>query len=349
MSSPVRYGSGPGSDPHEGPGGRQEVPFGPEISWPYGFRPMDTGSREELESAYGTGPGYQQPAVDDYGYGDPGYADPSYEGPRAPHGGSALAARRLAVRRSAARTAVPGTPRRRGLAGDPATGHPTRRSRVPRARGPRFRTARVRKPRLPAAGLCSAIRRPGDLAGDRRPGGPPDNGPQPPACTWYYGARGSGGSPQAASPAYPDQWYDNPRLNDRVLDDVPRDQPRPGGSWLDGPRPDGPSAGSRPVDPRLAGMNYGELRYDEPAPGQPGYDEPLDDESWYEELRRSGPAYPKGFGPQHPSGPQRRVEPQAPGYSQQPGFPQRRIGRPGTTSPAATGEAHSRRYRRALR
>ncbi len=88
-SSPVRYGSGPGSDPHDGSGGRREVPFGPEISWPYGFRQLDSESREVLESAYGTGPGYSQPAVDDYGYGDPGYADPSYEGPRTPHGGSA--------------------------------------------------------------------------------------------------------------------------------------------------------------------------------------------------------------------------------------------------------------------
>ena len=88
-SSPVRYGSGPGSDPHDGPGGRREVPFGPEISWPYGFRQMDSESRQVLESAYGTGPGYSQPAMDDYGYGDPGYADPSYEGPRTPHGAPA--------------------------------------------------------------------------------------------------------------------------------------------------------------------------------------------------------------------------------------------------------------------
>ena len=117
MSSPVRYGSGPGSDPHEGPGGRQEVPFGPEISWPYGFRQMDTESREELESAYGTGPGYQQPAVDDYGYGDPGYADPSYEGPRAPHGGSASAARRGGQ----SGVGQPGGPANGGAR---ATGHP---------------------------------------------------------------------------------------------------------------------------------------------------------------------------------------------------------------------------------
>ena len=75
-------------------------------------------------------------------------------------------------------------------------------------------------------------------------------------------------------------------------------------------------------------MTYGELRYDDTdsmdpvTPGERGYDEPLDDESWYEELRRSAPAYPEGFGPQHPSGPHRRVEPQAPGHGQQPGFPQ---------------------------
>ena len=61
----------------------------------------------------------------------------------------------------------------------------------------------------------------------------PDTGPQPVMDAW--GARGSGRSPQAGSPAYPDQWYDNPRLDDRVLDDVRHDQPRPGGSRLSGP------------------------------------------------------------------------------------------------------------------
>ena len=62
------------------------MPFGPEISWPHGFRQLDPQSREVLESAYGAGPAYQQPAMDDFGYGDPGYSDPSYEGPRAPYG-----------------------------------------------------------------------------------------------------------------------------------------------------------------------------------------------------------------------------------------------------------------------
>jgi hypothetical protein len=32
------------------------VPFGPELSWPEGFRDLDPESREVLESAYGTGP-----------------------------------------------------------------------------------------------------------------------------------------------------------------------------------------------------------------------------------------------------------------------------------------------------
>ena len=66
------------------------MPFGPEISWPYGFRQLDPESREMLESAYGTGPAYQQPAMDDFGYGDPGYSDPSYEGPKTPYANPAF-------------------------------------------------------------------------------------------------------------------------------------------------------------------------------------------------------------------------------------------------------------------
>ena len=66
------------------------MPFGPEISWPYGFRQLDPESREVLESAYGTGPAYQQPAMDDYGYGDPGHSDPSYQGPNTPYGSPAF-------------------------------------------------------------------------------------------------------------------------------------------------------------------------------------------------------------------------------------------------------------------
>src|SRR5690348_5482686 len=96
-----RFGSGPRSEPQHTPGsqgGRREAQYGPEISWPYGFRPLDTESREVLESAYGTGPlnsgygagsVYQPQALDDYG--DPGYSDPSYDGPS--YGGSPYSGR----------------------------------------------------------------------------------------------------------------------------------------------------------------------------------------------------------------------------------------------------------------
>ena len=277
------------------------MPFGPEISWPYGFRQLDSESRDVLESAYGTGPGYSQPAVDDYGYGDPGYADPSYEGPRTPYGSPAFDGPARGGPRNAAPPRAPG-----------GSGH-----RSPEPGVPGYRVPEIRDSARP--GYASPGYQPQDSV---PPSGGQEiwpvtgaqealraTGPQPVADA--RGARGSGGFPQAGSPAYPDQWYDNPRLND---------QPRPGGARLDGP-----PAGARPADPRLEGMNYGELRYDEPdsvSPGEPGHDEPLDDESWYEELRRSAPAYPQGFGPQHPSGPHRRVDPQAPGYGQQPGFPQ---------------------------
>ncbi len=245
-----------------------------------------------LESAYGTGPVYSQPAVDDYGYGDPGYADPSYEGPRTPHGSPAFDG----PAHGAPRNAAP--PRASGGSG----------YRPPEPGVPGYQVPEIRDPARP--GYSSPGHQPQSyvppsggqdiwpVTGARQ--ALPDTGPQPiaPPVTDAWGSRGSGGFPQAGSPTYPDQWYDNPRLND---------QPRPGGSRLDGP-----PGGARPADPRLEGMNYGELRYDEP----------LDDESWYEELRRSAPAYPQGLGPQHPSGPQRRMDHQAPGHGQQPGFPQ---------------------------
>ena len=154
----------------------------------------------------------------------------------------------------------------------------------------------------------------------------PDTGPQPAAPAW--GTRGAGGFPQAGNAAYPEQWYDNPRL-------------------------DGPPVASRPADPRLEGINYGELRYDpDPAdpvtPGKPGHDEPLDDESWYQELRRTGPAYPQRSGPQGgPSGPPRWVEPRGRhrfrDTGSRPVTRRRRIGRPVTASPGATGEAQPHR------
>lgn len=65
----------PAQHPYSGRGPqppREDVPLGPEISWPNGFRQIDRGHQQA--------PAYQQPAMDDYGYGDPGYADPSYDG-----------------------------------------------------------------------------------------------------------------------------------------------------------------------------------------------------------------------------------------------------------------------------
>ena len=293
-----------------------------------------------LESAYGTGPTYSQPAVDDYGYGDPGYADPSYEGPRTPYGSPALDGPAYGAPRNAA------PPRASGGSG----------YRPPETGVPGYQVPDTRDPARPGPGYAS----PGyQSQGFAPPSGGqeiwpvtgaqealPATGPQPiapsiappvappiaPSAADAWGSRGSGGFPQAASPAYPDQWYDNPRLNNQPLNDQPlNDQPRPGGS-----RFDGPPAGARPADPRLEGINYGELRYDEPdplTPGQPGHDEPLDDESWYEELRREAPAYPQNFGPQHPSGPHRRMEPQAPAHGQQPGFPQAPDRAPGYGQP----------------
>ena len=86
------------------PAGRPNVPFGPDISWPNGFRRMDPEARNLLEAGFGgspqarpdggpgaggSRPGYRQPATDDYGYGDPGYSDPAYDGPRGGSGGAA--------------------------------------------------------------------------------------------------------------------------------------------------------------------------------------------------------------------------------------------------------------------
>jgi hypothetical protein len=262
LSGPGPYGPGGPSEPRDVPAGRPEGPFGPDISWPNGFRRIDPESRRLLESGFGPSqydrpgpgqggvgqrPGYPQPATDDYGYGDPGYSDPSYEGPRASRG-------------------VP-----------------------PEGRGgfDGYQVPDFRAPSRPDAGY--------------QPGWAPDiypatgaqealtsTGPQSAEDTWPDREPGP-------RPVYPEQWYDHPRL----------DEPRPAS------------------DPRLEGMRYDELRYEEPLGGEPGYNnEPLDDESWFGELRRSAPSYPQQPG----SGPAvgQRGEASGPGYGQRP-----RMGQPG--------------------
>jgi hypothetical protein len=207
--------SGPlGGDPHDGPGGRREVPFGPEISWPYGFRQMDPESRDLIESAYRPGPGYQQPALDDYG--DPGYSDPSYEGPKTPYNGRAF----------------------------PGQGASTTNAPAPRPY----------------------------LGSGYRPSGP---------VPGYHGpeirdSSRPGGAPRAGTGAYPEQWYDHPRLDDRVAGDLRRPEPqgpasgqRPGSGFMPNP---GRSAGygqsgghGQPRGPQMsAGPRTG------PGAGQPG-------------------------------------------------------------------------------
>jgi hypothetical protein len=311
MGSPARYGSGPRSEPQHTPGGpgdsggRREAPYGPEISWPYGFRPLDSESREVLESAYGTGPlnpgygagsVYQPQALDDYG--DPGYSDPSYDGPT--YGGSPYSGRSGSSGGSgysggsgfSGGSAAPsssgaggfGTPR--GFGGD---------SRRPSGSVPGYQ--------LPEAPWVQDSPRSGYQAPSSGDGiwpvtgaqaALPDTGSQP-------SADGRRGYPRSGQPGYPDQWYDHPRMNDRTQDE---------------------SRSPRSPDPRLEGITYGELRYDdtgsfaaasfdeEPEPRA----EPLDDEAWYQELRQSGPAYrPNPPVPPSPvSGPQRRVDPLGP-------------------------------------
>ena len=305
MSGPGPYGPGRRGEPHEVHGGRREAPFGPDISWPNGFRQLDTDARHLLESGYGRsqydhadpgygagrGSGYRQPAMDDYG--DPGYSDPAYDGPRGGSGGSGGRGRPGDGRGQR----VPGSPPPSDVSGHLGTSgyHAPDHRESARGYQPGYAPSGI----YPVTGAQEAL---------------PATGPQPVAESWRGRDTGSGRSGRQAQP---EPWYDNPR----------QDEPRGSGA-----RPEGTSAPD-PRDPRLAGMRYDELRYDEPSGSGPsgsgssgsgssasgssgsGYDEPLDDESWVAELRRSAPAYP-----QPPGGDRRRGDPRGPGYGQQPGW-----------------------------
>jgi hypothetical protein len=299
LGSQGRYGSGARGEPHDPLGsGRREVPFGPEISWPYGFRKLDPQSREVLESAYGTNPAYQQPAMDDFGYGDPGYSDPSYEGPKAPYGNSPFPAGNHGAGHLGAGHHGNGY-----RPAGPAGGVPG--YQVPEVRDPS--PSAYQAPGFPGSGYQPQSFSPPPGSGqDIWPvtgaqAALPDTGPQPALPD---------GTPRGGASSYPEEWYGSPRLNDRASDRASDD------------RAPGDMRPSRSSDPRLAGMTYGELRYDDPEPGESGYVEPLDEESWYQELRRSAPAYPQTpGGPQGPgSSPQRRAEPSGPAFGQQSGY-----------------------------
>jgi hypothetical protein len=269
--SSAQDGGGWASDPHAGTSGRREAPFGPEISWPHGFRQLDPQSREVLESAYGTGPTYQPPAMDDYG--DPGYSDPSYDGPRTSYAGSG----------------IPGAPVFPGAAD----------YRQPEARVPGYQVPDVRDSR---PGFASG----GYQGSGQASGGYPGSGYQPRDFPAPSSDRGREGAQEMLrdtnpQPAYPEQRYDNPRPTDR-------------GQHL---------SDQRSPDPRLEGMRYDELRYEEGpvSAAGPGFDDSVEDESWYAELRRNGPAFPADFREEpRPAG--RRAEPQGPSFGSQPGYPQ---------------------------
>jgi hypothetical protein len=232
-SGPAPQGPGPRNDPREGPGGRREVPFGPEISWPQGFRQLDSQSRDVLESSYGTGSVYQQPAIDDYGYGDPGYADPSYEGPKTRYPDSPF--------RGNTGSRTPAGPTASGWPGYAVPGY-----QVPDLRSqPQDFPAASAGPRdiYPVTGAQEALR---------------DTGPQPPARGWA--AQDSGGPAATGSSVYPEHWYGHPRPDDRALGDGVRND-----RATDGSRP----ADGRPADPRPSDARPADLRPTDARPADP--------------------------------------------------------------------------------
>ena len=79
-SGPGPYGPGRRGDPQDGPAGGREAPFGPEISWPYGFRQMDSESQRLLESGYGPA-SYGEEGYGSAGYGSVGSGSPGSGSP----------------------------------------------------------------------------------------------------------------------------------------------------------------------------------------------------------------------------------------------------------------------------
>jgi hypothetical protein len=309
-TGPVPYGTGPRSDPYEGTSGRREAPFGPEISWPHGFRQLDPQSREVLESAYGTGPTYQPPAMDDYG--DPGYSDPSYDGPRTSYAGSG----------------IPGAPVFPGAAD----------YRQPEARVPGYHVPDVRdsrpgyaSPGYPGAGQASPGY-PGSGYQPRDFPAPPSypaTGAQPeqrydnPRLTdrgqqlsdqrspdprlegmrydeLRYEEEPVSAGPVAAGPGFDDSvedesWYAELRRNGPAFPADFREEPRPAGRR---PEPQGPSFGSQP--------GYSQP----PAPGGlPGYGQARDNRG------RPGPQLNAGRGPRT-SGPDAAARRPGPAHRQ---------------------------------
>jgi hypothetical protein len=242
--------------PHQGRGPRPEQgePYGPEVSWPSGFRAaqFDSGEyRALVESSY---------ERDDYSHVDPRSADPRSVGRR--HPGE--------------------QPYGEQSYGDQAHGGQPYGDR-------------------PYDDPSHGDRPYGDPAYGDQPGRGGRQAPryQQPADDYGYG-----------DPGYADPGYDGPGHDAQRGYQAPRRQSGPSGfagpvGPASGPQPIYPVTGAQevyrePVDPRLAGLRYDELRYDdtdlEDRGFSPRYDEPLDDDSWYKELRSSGPAQPQRQG-----------------------------------------------------
>jgi hypothetical protein len=244
--------------PYQGRGPRpeQDAPYGPEVSWPSGFRAAEFDSGEYralVESSYERDEyshvdprsgGDRRPG--DHPYGDQGHGDQRYGGQR---------------------------PGGQGASGQGAGGQPGPGRREPGG---------YQQPQADDYGYGD----PGYAdPGYDGPGHDVPRGYQPPArqdvrhqLPPAAGPAGHSGpvAPVASGPVYPvtgaQEVYRDPEEPDYG-------QPRPA-----------------PVDPRLVGLRYDELRYDDADlddRGRSRYDEPLDDEAWYAELRSSGPAQPQ--------------------------------------------------------
>ena len=210
MSNQGRYGSGPRSQANEGQGGRQRRAVRTRDL--LALRLPAAGPRVPGSTGVGL---WHRPGVPAAGHG------------RLRLRGSGLL--RPVLRRSEDPLRQPGVSRRSGVwrperprnaaaprpAGDPATGSPS--AGVPGYHVPEVRNSS--RPGYPDPGYQPQEFAPPSGGQEIWPvtgaqEALPDTGPQPVAAA-------RGGLAQPGSAAYQDQWFDNPRLGHRDLDDVP--------------------------------------------------------------------------------------------------------------------------------
>lgn len=289
-------GWSPAQHPHSGRGPqpeREDVPFGSEF---------DSGEyRQLVESSNGYAADGRYPQDAGYAHTDPRQGRQQYQQPGAGY--------QQAHRRPADDYGY----------GDPGYADPSYDG--PRGSGgyQGYRNAPV-----PPAPIAPAAPAPVPAAP-----APPAPGYQPPPAYPPAGYQQPWpGSAPAADQVYPvtgaqEVYRENPAQEEpRRYEERRYEEPR-----YEQPRPDDRQAAA--ADPRLAGIRYDELRYDDAGSGgeehaDSRYDEPLDDDAWYAELRRGGPAFQQQ--PSRPSGPNPPARPdlyqQAPGQDWPSGPPQ---------------------------